>query len=118
MRKNSILDSINAYLEEAQDPDKVLDIFVRVNSAGTQLSYSDLLLSMATNQWSVLDAREEVRSLVAELNGETFNFTVGDEVGQTACMAFGMERIALALINAHGPGLQRWPVAVRSLLGG
>ena len=67
--------SVNAYVEEAQDPDKVLDIFVRVNSAGTQLSYSDLLLSMATNQWSVLDAREEVRSLVAELNGERFAFT-------------------------------------------
>ena len=67
--------AVNAYLEEAQDPDKVLDIFVRVNSAGTQLSYSDLLLSMATNQWGSLDAREEVRSLVAELNGERFNFT-------------------------------------------
>lgn len=67
--------SINAYTEEAQDSDKVLDIFVRVNSAGTQLSYSDLLLSMATNQWSLLDAREEVRSLVAELNGERFAFT-------------------------------------------
>lgn len=67
--------SVNAYLEEAQDPDKVLDIFVRVNSAGTQLSYSDLLLSMATNQWTSLDAREEVRSLVAELNGERFSFT-------------------------------------------
>lgn len=67
--------SVNAYLEEAQDADKVLDIFVRVNSAGTQLSYSDLLLSMATNQWSVLDAREEVRSLVAELNGERFAFS-------------------------------------------
>ena len=67
--------SINAYVEKAQDPDKVLDIFVRVNSAGTQLSYSDLLLSMATNQWSELDAREEVRSLVADLNGERFRFS-------------------------------------------
>ncbi len=47
---------------------KVLDIFVRVNSGGTTLSHSDLLLSMATNQWTELDAREEVRSLVSELN--------------------------------------------------
>lgn len=53
---------INYYLESSQDPDKVLDIFVRVNSGGTTLSYSDLLLSMATNQWTSLDAREEVRS--------------------------------------------------------
>ena len=44
---------------------KVLDIFVRVNSGGTPLSYSDLLLSMATNQWQDRDAREEVRTLVS-----------------------------------------------------
>ncbi len=61
--------SFNAYLVDSQDADKVLDIFVRVNSGGTTLSYSDLLLSMVTNQWRERDAREEVRSLVAELNG-------------------------------------------------
>ena len=61
---------VNAYLEETTDADKVLDIFVRVNSGGTKLSNSDLLLSMATNQFKELDAREQVRSLVAEL-GET-----------------------------------------------
>lgn len=60
--------TFNAYLEESPDPDKVLDIFVRVNSGGTVLSYSDLLLSMATNQWKERDAREEVRSLVSDLN--------------------------------------------------
>ncbi len=60
--------AFNAYLEESQDANKVLDIFVRVNSGGTTLSHSDLLLSMATNQWTELDAREEVRSLVSELN--------------------------------------------------
>ncbi|MGH3277685.1 MAG: DUF262 domain-containing protein [Trebonia sp.] len=59
---------INYYLETDQDPDKVLDIFVRVNSGGTTLSYSDLLLSMATNQWQHRDAREEVRGLVQQLN--------------------------------------------------
>jgi hypothetical protein len=67
---------INYYLEESQDPDKVLDIFVRVNSAGTVLSYSDLLLSMATNQWQERDARKEVRSLVDDVNdvGHGFSF--------------------------------------------
>jgi hypothetical protein len=45
-----------------------LEIFVRVNSGGTTLSYSDLLLSMATNQWQHRDAREEVRALVQQLN--------------------------------------------------
>ncbi|WP_262107559.1 DUF262 domain-containing protein [Arthrobacter sp. Marseille-P9274] len=64
-----ILKPMNYFLVTDQDPDKVLEIFVRVNSGGTTLSYSDLLLSMATNQWKELDAREEVRSLVSDLNG-------------------------------------------------
>jgi hypothetical protein len=73
-----ILKPMNYFLVTDQDPDKVLEIFVRVNSGGTTLSYSDLLLSMATNQWKELDAREEVRSLVSDLNsnaGRQFSFS-------------------------------------------
>src|SRR4051812_14825463 len=46
---------LNYFEVTDQDPDKVLEIFVRVNSGGTPLSSSDLLLSMATNQWKDLD---------------------------------------------------------------
>lgn len=84
---------INYYLEESQDPNKVLDIFVRVNSGGTTLSYSDLLLSMATNQWVEKDAREEVRSLVIELNSggnRTFSFSK-DVVLKSALMVSGVD---------------------------
>ena len=45
-----------------------LDIFIRTNSGGTQLSYSDMLMSMATAQWEKLDAREEIHGTVHELN--------------------------------------------------
>ena len=72
------LKPMNYFLVTDQDADKVLEIFVRVNSGGTTLSYSDLLLSMATNQWRDLDAREEVRSLVSDLNsnaGRQFSFS-------------------------------------------
>ncbi len=67
---------MNYYLEKGQDLDKVLNIFIRVNSGGTQLSYSDLLLSVATAQWKRLDAREEITRLVDELNeiGQGFRF--------------------------------------------
>jgi hypothetical protein len=74
------VNSINAFLEESQDPNKVLDIFVRVNSGGTTLSYSDLLLSMATNQWTELDAREEVRTLVGELNDVAAGFAFSKDL--------------------------------------
>ena len=64
------------YEEKAQDIEKVLQIFIRLNNGGTVLSYSDLLLSVASAQWEKLDARKEVHSLVDDLNsiGGGFNF--------------------------------------------
>ena len=60
--------SINFYEEENQSIERVLTIFIRTNSGGTELSYSDLLLSIAIAQWSTLDARKEIHNLVDELN--------------------------------------------------
>lgn len=68
------------YEETDQDLDKVLDIFIRVNSGGTVLSYSDLLLSIATAQWSELDAREEVHALVDELNAIGMGFSLTKDI--------------------------------------
>lgn len=88
-----VLKPMNYFLVSDQDPDKVLEIFVRVNSGGTTLSYSDLLLSMATNQWQGLDAREEVRSLVSDLNanaGRQFSFSK-DVVLKTALSIAGVD---------------------------
>ena len=63
------LDPVVAFYEEKnQDIEKVLNIFIRTNSGGTVLSYSDLLLSIATAQWKNRDARSEVHNLVDELN--------------------------------------------------
>ena len=42
---------ISFYQEKDQSLDKVLDIFIRTNSGGTQLSYSDLLMSVAVAAW-------------------------------------------------------------------
>lgn len=62
------------YAEEEQDIEKVLNIFIRTNSGGTVLSYSDLLLSIATAQWDKVDARKAIHDLVDELNGIRFGF--------------------------------------------
>ncbi len=59
---------INYYLEKDGELDKVLNIYIRVNSAGTVLSYSDLLLAIATAQWQEKDAREEITRFVDEIN--------------------------------------------------
>ena len=65
------------YEEDDRDLDKVLDIFIRTNSGGTTLSYSDMLMSMATAQWTNLDAREEIYGTVDEINqiGDGFGFS-------------------------------------------
>ena len=56
------------YEEKSQDIERVLNIFIRCNSGGTPLSYSNLLLSIAVSQWDTLDARREVHGLVDEMN--------------------------------------------------
>jgi seryl-tRNA synthetase len=42
--------------------------------------------------------------------------TAGGKVAHSACVGFGLERIALALFNAHGMRPERWPTEVRSVL--
>lgn len=65
------------YEEKGQELEKVLNIFIRMNSGGTVLSYSDLLLSIAVAQWDKHDARDEIHTLVDELNriGDGFDFS-------------------------------------------
>ena len=71
-------ENVIAYYEErSQELARVLNIFIRMNSGGTVLSYSDLLLSIAVAQWKRLDAREEIHSLLDDLNdiGEGFQLS-------------------------------------------
>lgn len=78
--------SINFFLEKDESLDKVLNIFIRVNSGGTQLSYSDLLLSIATAQWKNKDAREEITSLVDEINGIGNGFGINKDFILKSCL--------------------------------
>ncbi|RKM63013.1 DUF262 domain-containing protein [Butyrivibrio sp. XB500-5] len=52
--------SISYYRVKSDELDRVLNIFIRVNSGGTPLSYSDLLLSIASAQWEEIDAKKKV----------------------------------------------------------
>jgi hypothetical protein len=72
--------SLYFYEETDQEIDRVLDIFIRVNSGGTKLSHSDLLLSIATAQWDDRDARQEIQSLVDNLNGTGQGFAFRKDV--------------------------------------
>jgi hypothetical protein len=106
--------SISFYLERTQELDRVLSIFVRVNSGGTVLSYSDLLLSIATAEWTDLDARETIYRLVDEINrlGRSFLFTK-DFVLKTCLMLGDFEtRFSTASFTSANMKIieKKWPL--------
>lgn len=50
--------------------------------------------------------------------GEAFSIAWADGTpAHSACVGFGVERIALALLSAHGLDTERWPADVREQLG-
>lgn len=63
---------INYFLEKEQDIDKALNIFIRINSGGEPLNFSDLLMSIAVANWTEKDARKEIHKLVDEIRDKGF----------------------------------------------
>lgn len=100
--------TVNYYLEEEQKLDKVLNIFIRVNSGGTTLSYSDLLLSIATAQWKTKDARQEITKFVDEINqiGSGFNFNK-DFVLKSCLVLCDFTDIAFKVDNFNTEAMQK-----------
>jgi hypothetical protein len=76
----------NYYQEKSQDYDKVLQVFVRANSAGQPLEYSDLLLATATAKWDTLDARSEIHDFTDSLNEIGNGYAFGKDFVLKACL--------------------------------
>lgn len=66
---------INFFLEEEQSLDKALNIFIRINSGGEPLDFSDLLMSIAVANWTKRDARKEINELLDEIRDKGFFIT-------------------------------------------
>ncbi|GMB95064.1 DUF262 domain-containing protein [Helicobacter heilmannii] len=64
---------INFYLETEQDPEKAVNIFIRINSGGTALGYADILFSVAVANWKEIDARTEIHDLVDQIKNKGFD---------------------------------------------
>jgi len=69
---------IHYYLEESSDFTRALNIFIRINSGGISLSYSDLVMSTTIMGWMRLDAKKEINGLVDELVKE-YGFPVNKD---------------------------------------
>ena len=66
---------INYFLEKEQDLDKALNIFIRINSGGEPLNFSDLLMSIAVANWTEKDARKEIHRLVDSIRDKGFSIS-------------------------------------------
>lgn len=112
--------SINFFLERDESLDKVLNIFIRVNSGGTQLSYSDLLLSIATAQWKEKNARDEITAFVDELNAVGDGFNLNKDFVLKSCLVLsGFTDIAFKVDNFNQENMfvieKKWDDIVKAI---
>ncbi len=79
---------ISFFEEKEKNLNKVLNIFIRVNSGGEKLSYSDLLMSILTASFSS-DIREKMNELVDALKDKGFPNVEQDQVLKTCLLLIG-----------------------------
>lgn len=77
---------INIYEEKSQEYDKVVEIFIRTNTGGVKLEYSDILLSTATAKWKNLNARKEIYSFTDEINSIGNGYSFGKDFVLKGCL--------------------------------
>ncbi|GAA8149039.1 hypothetical protein NP05227_06810 [Helicobacter pylori] len=81
---------ISFFEEKEKNLNKVLNIFIRVNSGGEKLSYSDLLMSILTASFSS-DIRERMNELVDALKDKGFSNVGQDQVLKTCLLLIGKD---------------------------
>lgn len=83
---------VSFYEESEKNLDKVLKIFIRVNSGGTQLSYSDLLMSILTANFST-DIRDMMQKLVESFRDKGFSVLGRDQILKSCLLLTGCNHI-------------------------
>ncbi|GHP70051.1 hypothetical protein VN1196_13800 [Helicobacter pylori] len=81
---------ISFFEEKEKNLNKVLNIFIRVNSGGVKLSYSDLLMSILTASFSI-DIRGKMNELVDALKNKGFSNMGQDQVLKTCLLLIGKD---------------------------
>jgi hypothetical protein len=75
---------INYFEVDAKSLDEVVEIFVRVNSGGTQLSKTDLMFSTIVAHWE--EGRDAIEDLISELNGKGKRFAFDSDFVMRCCL--------------------------------
>ncbi|MFP6353084.1 DUF262 domain-containing protein [Helicobacter pylori] len=96
---------ISFFEETEKNLNKVLNIFIRVNSGGVKLSYSDLLMSILTASFSS-DIREKMNELVDTLKDRGFSNMGQDQVLKTCLLLIGKDT-TFELKNFNKPNIKK-----------
>ncbi len=96
---------ISFFEETEKNLNKVLNIFIRVNSGGVKLSYSDLLMSILTASFSS-DIREKMNELVDALKDKGFSNMGQDQVLKTCLLLVG-SNTEFNLKNFNKPNIKK-----------
>ncbi|GAA8138037.1 DUF262 domain-containing protein [Helicobacter pylori] len=96
---------ISFFEETEKDLDKVLNIFICVNSGGVKLDYSDLLMSILTASFSS-DIRERMKELVDALKDQGFSNMKQDQVLKTCLLLVG-SNTEFKLKNFNKPNIKK-----------
>jgi uncharacterized protein with ParB-like and HNH nuclease domain len=111
-RKYHTEEVMNYTTVASQDQDKVLDIFIRTNSGGTPLSFSDLLMSISSANWKRHDARKEIAAVKNRIfDFGNPNFNVSQDFILKAMLVFESEDIRFKLANFSLAQVNRFEAA-------
>jgi len=115
---------INYYLECNQDIDSVLDIFIRTNSGGVPLSFSNLLMSITIANWSTADGSDARKSL-SDLKHKVFSigkpgFMISEDFILKTCLVLFKDNIKFNVKNFDSNTVQlfssNWTRIKRSII--
>ncbi len=112
---------INYYLEDKQDIDQVLEIFIRTNSGGEPLSFSNLLMSYTTANWSERDARKDFSDLIRQVFSiGSPNFIINEDFILKTCLVLFKDNIKFQVKNFDNSSVvkfeQNWDKIGKSII--
>ena len=104
---------IHYFNENSQQIDHVLDVFIRTNSGGTKLDFSDLLMSIAVAHWDG-DFRKELDDLTQHIHQNTeMGFYIERDWLLKTCLMLTEADVRFKVRNFKGEQVariqQEWP---------
>lgn len=110
-------DAINYFSIRDQKLDSIVDIFVRVNSSGVQLSKTDLLFSSIVAHWD--EGRDNIETTIKTLNSKGNRFSFNNDFVMRSCLVLSDLPILFKVNSFKQENIERiktnWPEIRKAL---